>query len=244
MSRIALVTGAGAGIGRAVSRALLADTWTVVLAGRGEAALTETASDDARALAHPTDVTDEGSVDRLFGRVRERFGRLDLVFNNAGIARDGDPDTFDLATWNEVVATNLTGAFLIARGAFRLMREQTPQGGRIINNGSVSAHAPRPRSIAYSTTKHGITGMTKSLSLDGRAHGISCGQIDIGNARTAMGLHVASGSLQADGTRQVEPTMDVDAVARTVLLMASLPPEANIQSVTVLASGMPFVGRG
>ena len=242
--RIALVTGAGAGIGRAVSHALLADGWSVAVAGRREDTLAETAGGHERALVQPTDVTEERAVDLLFARILERFGRLDLLFNNAGISRDGDPDALDLATWNEVVATNLTGAFLTARGAFRLMREQSPQGGRIINNGSISAHAPRPRSIAYTTTKHGIAGMTKSLSLDGRPYGISCGQIDIGNARTAMGRHVTSGSLQADGSRRVEPTMDVDAVARTVLLMASLPAEANIQSVTVIATNMPFVGRG
>ncbi len=242
--RIALVTGAGAGIGRAVSHALLADGWSVVLAGRREATLAETAAGHERALVQPTDVMDEHAVATLFARIRERCGRLDLVFNNAGISRDGEPDALDLATWNEVVATNLTGAFLVAAGAFRLMREQSPQGGRIINNGSISAHVPRPRSIAYTATKHGVAGMTKSLSLDGRAYGISCGQIDIGNARTAMGLHVTSGSLQADGSRRVEPTMDVDAVARTVLLMASLPPDANIQTVTVLASGMPYGGRG
>ncbi len=240
----ALITGAGSGIGRAVSRALLDAGWTVVLAGRREATLRETAPEGERVLLSATDVADEGAVDALFAGIRERFGRLDLLFNNAGIAREAEPDRLDLATWSEVVATNLTGAFLVARAAFRMMREQAPQGGRIINNGSVSAHVPRPHSIAYTTTKHGITGMTKSLSLDGRPYGISCGQIDIGNARTSMGSHVEAGSRQPDGTRRVEPTMDVDAVARAVLLMASLPAEANVQNLTVLASGMPFVGRG
>ena len=248
MSGIAVVTGAGSGIGRAVSCALLADGWSVALAGRRAEALEETAAlageAAGRALVQATDVSDPQSVDRLFDAVRSRFGRVDLLFNNAGIGGPGAPDELTFEQWQSVVGINLTGSFLCAQGAFRMMRAQTPQGGRIINNGSISAHAPRPNSIAYTATKHAVTGLTRSLSLDGRKYGIACGQIDIGNAMTAIGAHVASGSLQAHGAVAVEPMMDVGDVVRAVLFMASLPPEANVQTMTVMATGMPFVGRG
>jgi NAD(P)-dependent dehydrogenase (short-subunit alcohol dehydrogenase family) len=247
-SRIALVTGAGSGIGRAVSLALLSQGWSVALAGRRSAALEETLSlapeCGPRVIVQPADVSDPVSVDALFEAVASRFGRLDLLFNNAGISASAAPDALSFAQWNEVVGINLTGAFLCAQGAFRMMRNQLPRGGRIINNGSISAHAPRPNSIAYTATKHAVTGLTKSLALDGRPHGIACGQIDIGNALTTMAASMQSGVPQANGTTMVEPVMDVDDVARTVLFMASLPLEANIQTLTVMATNMPFIGRG
>ena len=247
--RIALVTGAGSGIGRAVTLALLADGWSVVLAGRQEATLHETrelaAVDEVRTLAHVTDVTDPASVDALFAAIRERFGRLDLLFNNAGSVAPSVPFA-ELAfeDWNRVVSVNLTGVFLCAQGAFRMMQAQTPRGGRIINNGSISASAPRPDSAAYTATKHAVTGLTKTLSLDGRAHGIACGQIDIGNAATTMTTRIQQGAKQADGRLAAEPMMDARDVGRSVVLMASLPLDTNIPFLTVMANAMPFIGRG
>ncbi|MEW1720687.1 SDR family oxidoreductase [Streptomyces sp. NPDC093109] len=245
--RIAVVTGAGSGIGRAVCGALSGAGWTVVLAGRKPAALAETAA----ALAGPalpvrTDVSDPRDVDALFAAVRERYGRLDLLFNNAGTTGPGGVpvDELPYAAWQKVVNTNLTGSFLCAQGAFRLMKAQAPVGGRIINNGSVSAHAPRPDSVAYTATKHAVTGLTKSLSLDGRPYRIACGQIDIGNAASDMTERMRSGVPQANGELMAEPVMDVADVARTVLHMAELPLEANVQFATVLATTMPYIGRG
>ncbi len=245
--RIALVTGAGSGIGRAAAVALLSEGWSVVLAGRRTEALRETQAAGAAAatsLVHPVDVADPASVHALFAAVQARFGRLDLLFNNAGISLSAAPDALSFEQWSSVVAINLTGAFLCAQAAFRMMRQQRPKGGRIINNGSLSAHAPRPNSIAYTATKHAVTGLTKSLSLDGRAHDIACGQIDIGNALTPMAAKMQSGVPQANGEMAVEPVMRVDDVARTVLFMASLPLDTNVQSLTVMATNMPFVGRG
>jgi NAD(P)-dependent dehydrogenase (short-subunit alcohol dehydrogenase family) len=244
---VAVVTGAGSGIGRATAVALLEAGWAVALAGRRAEPLRETAAAGApgAGLAVPTDVTDPASVDALFAAVREAFGRLDLLFNNAGVAAfAAPPEDLPFEQWKLLVDTNLTGAFLCAQGAYRLMMDQRPQGGRIINNGSVSAQAPRPNSVAYTTTKHAITGLTKSLALDGRRHRIACGQIDIGNAATEMTGRMATGILQANGATAVEPTMDVADVARTVLHMASLPLEANIPFVTVMATAMPLLGRG
>jgi NAD(P)-dependent dehydrogenase (short-subunit alcohol dehydrogenase family) len=247
--RTAVVTGAGSGIGAAVAHALAGEGWTVVLAGRRRDALEQVA---ARAGGLPgvldpvpADVTDEASVRALFDRAVERHGRVDLLFNNAGTFPPArDLDTVPLEEWNAVVAVNLTGAFLCTREAFRVMRGQRPRGGRIINNGSISAHAPRPRSVAYTATKHAITGLTRSTSLDGRAYDIACGQIDIGNAATDMTLAMAAGVPQADGSVRPEPRMDVADVARAVLYMAGLPLEANVATMTVLATRMPFVGRG
>ncbi|MBU6496950.1 MAG: SDR family oxidoreductase [Rhodospirillales bacterium] len=247
--RIALVTGAGSGVGRAAALALGAEGYSVVLAGRRGDALAETiglaAGDGARMLAVPTDVTDPASVAALFARTEEKFGRLDVLFNNAG---GNVPTTnFGDMTWEQwagVVAVNLNGAFLCANAAFRMMRAQTPQGGRIINNGSISAHTPRPGSAAYTATKHAITGLTKTISLDGRAFGIACGQVDIGNAATPMTARMARGVPQADGTMAVEPTMGVDNVGRAVVFMAGLPPDANVMFMTVMATLMPFAGRG
>ncbi|HEY8877378.1 MAG TPA: SDR family oxidoreductase [Roseateles sp.] len=240
--RVALVTGAGSGIGRAVARALAAEGWTLALMGRRADALRETLPD---ALALPADVCDEAQVDAAFGTLRERLGRLDLLFNNAGIGAPPVPiDELTVAQWRAVVDTNLTGSFLCARAAFALMKSQDPRGGRIINNGSISAHAPRPFSAPYTSTKHAITGLTKSLSLDGRAFGIACGQIDIGNAATEMTEKMARGVPQANGTMAVEPRMDVEDVARAVVYMAGLPLSANVQTMTVMATTMPFVGRG
>ena len=248
MSRIAMVTGAGSGVGRAATLALLADGWSVVLAGRRAEALAETAAlSDAgdRTLCVATDVTSPDAVAALFEATRSRFGRLDLLFNNAG---GNVPATnFGDLTWEQwtgVVAVNLNGCFLVANAAFRMMREQAPQGGRIINNGSISAHVPRPGSAAYTATKHAITGLTRSISLDGRAFDIACGQIDIGNAATPMTRRMQKGVPQADGSVRAEPTMDVEAVGRTISYMAGLPPDANVQFVTVMATRMPFIGRG
>jgi NAD(P)-dependent dehydrogenase (short-subunit alcohol dehydrogenase family) len=248
MPKIAVVTGAGSGIGRTVALALNGAGYAVLLAGRRGENLEETASlanDPARMIAQPTDVRDESSVDALFGLAEERFGRVDLLFNNAGTG--APPTTVDgvmLAQWNEVVAVNLTGAFLCARAAFRVMKRQEPRGGRIINNGSIAAQAPRPYTVAYTATKHAVTGLTKSLSLDGRPFDIACGQIDIGNAATEMTAAMARGVPQANGTMAVEPTMDVRHVADAVLYMAGLPLDANVQFMTVMATGMPFIGRG
>jgi len=247
-SRVAVVTGGGSGIGRVVALALLKDGWQVIVAGRTLASLEETGrlagEAQSRAVAHPTDVTDRDSVGRLFEAVKHRCGRLDLLFNNAGISVAGNIGDLSFEDWSATLDTNLTGAFLCAQGAFRLMRDQQPCGGRIINNGSVSAHAPRPNSAAYTTTKHAITGLTRSISLDGRAYGIACGQIDIGNARTSMASQMQSGVQQADGRIAIEPVMDVEAVARAVKFMASLPLDANVQEMILLATSMPFVGRG
>ncbi len=247
-ARYALVTGAGGGIGRAVSLALLEDGWHVALAGRTVASLEQTAElgggAAGTAVVVPADVADPGSVERLFATLGERFGRLDLLFNNAGISVSAAPDELSVAQWNEVVAVNLTGSFLCAQGAFRMMRHQSPKGGRIINNGSISAHAPRPHSIAYTATKHAVSGLTKSLSLDGRKHDIACGQIDIGNALTSMAAKMQRGVPQANGTLAVEPVIDVAEVARTVLFMATLPLDTNIQTLTLMATHMPFIGRG
>jgi NAD(P)-dependent dehydrogenase (short-subunit alcohol dehydrogenase family) len=247
MAGVAIVTGAGSGIGRAVSLALLRNGWRVALAGRREEQLAGTAAlgEGAPCLVQATDVSDPDSVDALFDATRDRFGRLDLLFNNAGTGAPPVPvEDHSVEQWRRVVDVNLTGAFLCTRAAFRLMKAQEPQGGRIINNGSISAHAPRPLSIAYTATKHAITGLTRSTSLDGRAYGIACGQIDIGNAATDMTRAMARGVPQADGSRRPEPTMDVQAVADAVLYMAGLPLSANVQFMTVMATAMPFVGRG
>jgi NAD(P)-dependent dehydrogenase (short-subunit alcohol dehydrogenase family) len=245
-TRTAIVTGAGTGIGRAVATALLNAGYNVGLAGRRRDPLQETASDaGARALVVPTDVADPGSVRALFDAVTNRFGRLDLLFNNAGVGAPGVPlEELTYEQWKAVVDINLTGAFLCVQNAFRIMKAQQPRGGRIINNGSISAHAPRPNSAPYTSTKHGITGLTKSASLDGRKYDIACGQIDIGNAHTEMAARMATGVPQANGETAVEPLMDVGHVASAVLYMASLPLEANVQFMTVMATKMPFVGRG
>jgi NAD(P)-dependent dehydrogenase (short-subunit alcohol dehydrogenase family) len=247
--KAAVVTGAGSGIGAAVALALAGAGWTVALAGRRPDALASVV-ERGSALpgpleSIPTDVTDEASVRRLFDQMVDQHGRVDLLFNNAGIG--GSSSEFDeipLSEWNAVVAVNLSGVFLCSREAFRVMRRQVPRGGRIINNGSISAHSPRPRSAAYTATKHAITGLTKSISLDGRQFDIACGQVDIGNAATTMTERMADGVMQADGTVRPEPRMDVGDVARAVLYMASLPLEANVASMTVMATQMPFVGRG
>ncbi|MEU3710212.1 SDR family oxidoreductase [Streptomyces catenulae] len=244
----AVVTGAGSGIGRAVAHALTAGGWRVALAGRRAAALSETAATappGPPSLALPTDVTRPAEVNALFAAVHAHFGRVDLLFNNAGTFGPAVPlDELSADDWRTVVDTNLTGAFLCAQGAFRAMKAQDPQGGRIINNGSVSAHTPRPHSVAYTATKHAMTGLTKSLSLDGRPYRIACGQLDIGNAATEMTGRMQSGILQADGTVAPEPVMDAADVARTVVHMAALPLEANVQFATVMATNMPYIGRG
>jgi NAD(P)-dependent dehydrogenase (short-subunit alcohol dehydrogenase family) len=248
VSRIALVTGAGSGIGRAVSLALNSAGYSVVLAGRRAAELERTAAmaeGGTPILAVPTDITQPGAVAGLFDRTKEAFGRLDVLFNNAGISARGVPmEELTFEQWNAVVAVNLTGAFLCAQHAIRLMKAQQPQGGRIINNGSISAHSPRPNSAPYTATKHALTGLTKSISLDGRKYDIACGQIDIGNAVTEMTERMTSGVAQADGSKAAEPRMDVKLVADAVVYMANLPLEANVQFMTVMATKMPFIGRG
>ena len=244
---VSVVTGAGSGVGRCVSQALLAAGWQVAVAGRRADALRETvagASEDS-VLVVPADVTVPDSVAALFEAVRQRWGRLDLLFSNAGVfGPAGTVDELTLEGWQSMVATNLTGAFLCAHHAVRMMKAQTPQGGRIINNGSVSAHTPRPRSVGYTSTKHAITGLTKSISLDGRGFGIACGQIDIGNAATELTRAISEGVPQANGTIMAEPTFDPRHVADAVLYMASLPLDANVQFMTITATEMPFIGRG
>ncbi|HSP66909.1 MAG TPA: SDR family oxidoreductase [Bryobacteraceae bacterium] len=242
-AKIALVTGAGSGIGRAVSQALHAAGYQVVLAGRREAQLQEAASSGD--LVVPTDVGDPAAVRALFAKTKDAFGRLDVLFNNAGIGAPGVPmEELTYEQWNRVVQVNLTGAFLCAQEAIRMMKAQQPRGGRIINNGSISAHAPRPNSAPYTATKHAMTGLTKSISLDGRNFDIACGQIDIGNAATALTERMAAGIVQANGSTMVEPRMDLKHVADAVVYMANLPLEANVQFMTVMATKMPFVGRG
>ena len=245
MTGIAVVTGAGSGLGRVISAALLDAGYRVALAGRRADALHETAGEHEHALAVPTDVRDEESVAALFGAVRDTWGRIDLLVNNAGMfGPGGTVDTMSPADWRNAVDTNLTGSFLCAREAFALMRGQQPGGGRIINNGSISAHTPRPGSAAYTATKHAITGLTKSLSLDGRPFGIACGQIDIGNAATEMTERMSGGVPQADGSIKPEPTFDARHVAEAVLYMAGLPLDTNVQFLTITATTMPFIGRG
>jgi NAD(P)-dependent dehydrogenase (short-subunit alcohol dehydrogenase family) len=248
-SKVAIVTGAGSGIGRAVALALLGDGYTVALAGRRQAALEETralsgpAAD--RALVVPSDVTDPVQVEQLFERTRQTFGQLDLLFNNAGTGAPAVTlEDLRVSDWRRVVEVNLTAAFLCTQAAFRVMKTQDPRGGRIINNGSISATAPRPNSAPYTATKHAITGLTKSTALDGRKYDIACGQIDIGNADTELTARMKEGVLQADGEIRTEPTMDVAHVARAVLYMASLPLDANVLFLTVMATKMPYVGRG
>jgi NAD(P)-dependent dehydrogenase (short-subunit alcohol dehydrogenase family) len=244
-ARIAVVTGAGSGIGREVAVALLGAGYAVALAGRREETLAETAADNDRALIVPTDVTDPESVRALFARVLSEHGRVDVLFNNAGLFGTPAPfEDFPLEEWQAVVATNLTGSFVCAREAFRAMKEQSPRGGRIINNGSISAHVPRPYAVAYTATKHAITGLTKAISLEGRAYDVACGQIDIGNAATDMTAAMQRGVPQADGSVAAEPVMDVTHVADAVLFMAGLPLDANVEFMTVMATKMPFIGRG
>jgi len=243
---VAIVTGAGTGVGQAAAEALLGAGYEVALAGRRTEPLEEVAARwPESTLARSTDVGDEAQVKALFEAVVARFGRLDLLFNNAGFGAPPVPlEELSLAQWQGVVDANLTGSFLCTREAFRVMKSQDPPGGRIINNGSISAHVPRPNSAPYTSTKHGVTGLTRSTILDGRAFGITCGQIDIGNAETPMTQRMHKGVLQPDGSTKVEPTMDVRHVADAVLYMAGLSPDANVPFLTVMANGMPFIGRG
>jgi len=248
-SKVALVTGAGSGVGRAAALALLQDGFSVFLVGRRAEALESTRAEagvqSERAVPLPTDVSDPTAVEGLFSQVRARAGRLDVVFNNAGTNAPAIPfEELTYDQWMKVVSVNLTGAFLVAQAAFRLMKAQQPRGGRIINNGSISAHAPRPNSAPYTATKHAITGLTRCLSLDGRAHDIACGQIDIGNAETQMASATAKGAAQANGTVMPEPMFDPRHVGDTIVHMARLPLEANVQFITVMATKMPFIGRG
>ncbi len=245
--RVALVTGAGSGIGRACALAMLNAGYAVVLAGRRAAALHETlaAAAATNALVVPTDVTDETAVAALFERIRQHYGRLDVLFNNAGSFAPAMPlEDVPVALWRSVLDSNLTGAFLCTQHAFRLMKTQSPRGGRIINNGSISAHVPRPHTAPYTAAKHAMTGLTKATSLDGRAHHIACGQIDIGNAATDMTTVMAAGILQANGSTLAEPRMDVAHVAAAVLQMANLPLSANVPFMTIMATAMPYAGRG
>jgi NAD(P)-dependent dehydrogenase (short-subunit alcohol dehydrogenase family) len=251
--KVAIVTGAGTGVGRAAALALLAEGWSVALAGRRAEPLAETVKlagklagpDGERTLAVPSDVGDPGSVAALFAKTRARFGRLDLLFNNAGIGVPGVPlEELSVEQWRAVVDINLSGAFFCTQEAFRIMKDQDPRGGRIINNGSISAQVPRPNTAPYTATKHAITGLTRSTSLDGRKYDIACGQIDIGNAATEMTERMAEGVPQADGSLAIEPRMDVGEVGRAVAFMASQPPDSNVQFMTIMATKMPFIGRG
>jgi NAD(P)-dependent dehydrogenase (short-subunit alcohol dehydrogenase family) len=245
--KVAVVTGAGTGIGKAAATALLAAGWRVAFAGRRPEPLTAAISASAtpdRAVAIPTDVSNPEAVRALFERVTATFGRVDFLFNNAGVSVGGPIEDLTYEQWKQAVDINLTGAFLCAQAAYRAMKNQTPRGGRIVNNGSISAHAPRPNSAPYTSTKHAVTGLTKSISLDGRKHDIACGQIDIGNAATEMAARMAKGVPQANGQIAVEPLMDVAHVASAVVYMASLPLDANVQFLTIMARDMPFVGRG
>jgi NAD(P)-dependent dehydrogenase (short-subunit alcohol dehydrogenase family) len=247
VGKIAIITGAGSGIGRAVAIALSGDGWSVVLAGRREERLLETAATcgTERALVVPADITLPDSVQHLFTQTLKTFGRLDFLFNNAGISAPPKPfEELSLQDWQHVIDTNLTGAFLCAQAAFKIMKHQNPQGGRIVNNGSISAHVPRPLSAPYTASKHGVTGLTRSISLDGRAFNIACGQIDIGNAGSDMTKKMEEGVLQADGSFKIEPTMKVEEVGRAVAFMAGLPPDINIPFLTIMANGMPYMGRG
>ena len=248
-AKVAVVTGGGTGVGRAAALALAGEGFAVVVSGRRPEPLKEVASEigstDGRAIVVPTDVTDPESIRALFTRTVEVFGRLDLLFNNAGMGAPAIPlEDLSVEQWRAVVDTNLTGSFLCTQEAFRIMKSQSPRGGRIINNGSISAHTPRPFSAPYTSTKHAITGLTKSTALDGRAYDIACGQIDIGNAETDMTARMARGVPQPDGSTMVEPTMAVENVGRAIAYMATLPPDANALFLTVMATGMPFVGRG
>ena len=247
--KVAIVTGAGTGIGKAVALALVDDGYSVVFAGRRtdrlDSAVESAGAAASRCLAVPTDVTDAESVRALFAKTKERFGRLDLLFNNAGIGTPPIPmEDLPFEQWKAVVDTNLNGAFFCTQEAIRIMKAQTPRGGRIINNGSISAHAPRPHSVAYTATKHAITGLTKSTSLDGRRYDIACGQIDVGNAATDLTLNMPLGVLQANGELASEPTIDTAHVARAVVYMAGLPLDVNVQFMTLMATKMPFLGRG
>jgi NAD(P)-dependent dehydrogenase (short-subunit alcohol dehydrogenase family) len=246
--KVAIVTGAGSGVGKASALALLKDGWRVVLAGRRQAPLDEViaqSGQSAHALAVAADVSDEISVKALFDATVKKFGRIDLVFNNAGVNAPGIPlEELTLAQWKNVVDINLTGMFLCIQAAFRVMKDQSPRGGRIINNGSISATTPRPHSIAYTSTKHGVSGLTKSASLDGRKYDIAVGQLDIGNAATDMAMRMAKGVMQANGDIAVEPLMDVNIVGQSLVYMANLPLEANVMFHTVMATKMPFAGRG
>ena len=248
VDKVAIVTGAGSGIGAATVRALAEDGYAVALAGRREVTLQEAAAAapvDSRTLVVPTDVRDSASVRALFEATLDAFGRLDVLFNNAGVGAPSLPlEDLTLEQWQTVVDINLTGPFLCTQEAFRVMKNQRPRGGRIINNGSISAYVPRPNSAPYTATKHAITGLTRSTSLDGRKYDIACSQIDIGNAQTDMTKRMAAGTLQADGSVRVEPVMDVENVARAVVHMASLPLDANVQFMTIMATKMPYIGRG
>jgi NAD(P)-dependent dehydrogenase (short-subunit alcohol dehydrogenase family) len=249
INRVAIVTGAGTGIGKAVALALVEDGYSVVFAGRRTELLDEaincTGAAASRCMPVPTDVTDPASVHVLFAKTRERFGRLDVLFNNAGIGTPPIPmEDLPFEKWKAVVDTNLNGAFLCTQEAIRIMKTQTPRGGRIINNGSISAHTPRPHSVAYTATKHAMTGLTKSTSLDGRAHDIACGQIDIGNAATELTARMPMGVLQPNGQVASEPTIDAAHVGRAVVYMAGLPLDANVQFMTLMATKMPWIGRG
>ena len=247
--KVAIVTGAGSGVGRGAAVALLAEGYSVALAGRRadalEESIAEAGKDDVRAIAVPTDVSDPASVAALFEATTKAFGRLDLLFNNAGAGAPAvNIEDLPFEQWQMVVNVNLTGVFLCTQAAFKVMKAQDPMGGRIINNGSISAHTPRPNSSPYTSTKHAVTGLTKCTSLDGRKYDIACGQLDIGNALTPMAARMADGVPQADGSVKPEPLMDVDNVSSAVVYMASLPPDANVQFLTVMATKMPFVGRG